>query len=342
MLSAAALLPAPGECVGLLSSTPAARLDLLTRIARAAGADALIVGRADVLFPRLDVAGNIDFALAPRAVGRIERRRRCAEVLALAGLDPLATRRVHQLDPEQRAACLLARAVATGHRTLLLDDPFGGLDEAPRTRLQAMLRRMIAVERTAIVLASASRREMLEAADRIGVQEGGVQEAGVQEAGGIRRLGTVAELFQAPASAIEAAAIAEANLLVGRIESVDPDDDRDATVRLACGTAMPAQRHEDTEAGGLCLLAIRPDHIAFAALEADALGGAALPATLVEHRQTGDQLRLRLRLADGTLLAVRRPAAAVTPRELARARLPNGASVAWRTSQATAFPHPEG
>ena len=332
MLSAAALLPAPGECVGLLSSAPAARLDLLTHIARAAGADPLIVGGVDVLFPGLDVAGNIDFALAPRAVGRTERRRRCAELLALAGLDPLATRRVHQLDPEQRAACLLARAVATGHRTLLLDDPFGGLDEAPRTRLQAMLRRMVAVERTAVVLASASRREMLDTADRIGVEE----------AGGIRRLGTVAELFQAPASAVEAAQIAEANLLVGRIESVDPDDDRDATVRLACGTAMPAQRHEDTEAGGLCLVAIRPDHIAFAALEADALGGTALPATLVEHRQAGDQLRLRLRLADGTLLAVRRPAAAVTTRELARASLPDGASVAWRASQATAFPHPEG
>ena len=333
MLAAAALLPAPGECVGVLSTTPATRLRLLKHIAGVAGADALIVGRADVLFPRLDVAGNIDFALAPRAAGRSERRRPGAELLALAGLDPVATRRVPQLDPEQHAACLLARALATGHRTLLLDDPFGGLDEAPRTRLQTMLRRMIAVERTAIMLAGASRREMLAAADRIGVEE----------AGGVRRLGTVAELFAAPASAIEAAAIAEANLLVGRVESVDPDDDRDAIVRLACGVAMPAQRHADVAAeGGLCLVAIRPDHIAFAALEADQLGGAALPVTLVEHRQMGDQLQLRLRLADGTLLAVRRPASAVTPRELARARLPNGASVAWRASQATAFPHPEG
>lgn len=332
MLSAAALNPAPAECVGLLSGRPGARRHLLTQIRETAGADALIVGGEDVLFPGLDVAGNIDFALAVRATGRTERRRRCAELLALGGLDPLASRRVHKLDPEQRAACLLARAFASGHRTLLLDDPFGGLDEVPRTRLQAMLRRLIAVERTGVVLASASRREMLAAGDRIGVEE----------AGQVRRLGTVAELFAAPASAVEAAAIAGANLLVGRIESLDPDDDRDATVRLGCGAAMPAQRHEEVGPDALCLVAVRPDHIAFAALEASELGGAALPVTLVEHWHTGDQLRLRVRLADGTVLTVRRPAAALTPRELARASLPEGASIAWRTAQATAFPHPDG
>ncbi len=331
MLESAALLPAPGECLGVLSVEPRTRRRLLARIGRAAGGDALMLGREDVLFPQLDVAGNIDFALATRLRGRTERRRRLAALLALAGLEPWARLAVPHLDPEQCCACLLARAFASLHPVLLLDDPFGALDEAPRARLQTMLRRLATGERVGVVLASASSREMLAVADRIGVEE----------AGGIRRLGTVAELFAQPASAVEAAAICGANLLTGRVESVDPDDDRDAMVRLACGQAMPAQRHEDVGADALCLLAVRPDHIAFAALEANALGGAALPVTLVEHRQVGDQLRLRLQLADGTMLVVRRPAGTLTPRDLARARLPNGASVAWRTSQATAFPHPE-
>ena len=333
VLPAQSLLPVGAECVGLLAPEAAARRRLLEQIGAAPNhSDAIVLGRDDPLFHGLDVAGNIDFALATRLRDRRERRRQTASLLALAGLEPLAGCHPDALDAEQAAACLLIRAVGSLHRVLLLDDPFGGLDDVPRARLHALLRRLVMVRGIGVVLASAGRDEVLAASDRVGV---------MAENGTIARLATVPELFAAPDSALEAAALTGANVLVGSVEALDPDDDREAAVRLGCGRVMPARRHEGVGVGELCLLAVRPDHIAFAAIDADALGGAALPVTLLEQRDGGEQLLLRLRLADGAVLNVRRPAGTIGPRDLARAAEPNGASVAWRVAQATAFPHPE-
>lgn len=330
-LDGAALRPASRECLALLVADAGLRRLLLRRIGRAHPADTVPLAAEDVLFPQLDVAGNVGLALATAGRDGRERRRQLAELLALAGLDAVAARRPRALTGEQRAATRLARAAGTCRATLLLDHPFEGLDEETRARLLATLRRMAGLRGFGVVFATPERREALAVADRIGVAD----------AGAIRRLDTVASMFASPASAAEAAAIGEANLLTGHVVALEPDDEREAEIRLGCGHVMPARRTDAVPPGGLCLLAVRPDQIAFAAVAAAELGPGALPATLLEHRHLGDHVRLRVRLEDGATLVVRRPASALTPRDLARASLPSGASVAWRAGQATAFPHPE-
>lgn len=330
-LDAAALLPGASECVALLVADAGLRRVLLGRTRRARPDKTVLVAAEDALFPRLNVAGNVGFALAAATWGRHERGRQLAELLALAGLEAVAACRPHALTDEQRAATLLARAAGTCRATVLLDHPFAGLEEETRARLHATLRRMASLRRFGVLFATPSRREALAVADRIGVAD----------AGAIRRLDTVAAMFAAPASAAEAAAVGDANLLTGHVMALDPDDEREAEILLGCGHVMPARRAGAVDAGDLCLLAVRPDQIAFAAVAAAELGPGAVPGTLLEHRHFGDHLRLRLRLEDGATLIVRRPAGSLTPRDLARASLPNGASLAWRAGQATAFPHPE-
>ena len=324
---AAGFRPLDGECVALL--VPAGQAAGRTTAGLIAGhseARLLHVGRRDPLFGRLDVAGNVRFAF-PRAGGARERVRACDDLLAAAGLEHLAGRPVHALEPAERVRVLLARAFAAS-RPLLIDDLFGGLASEERGSLQIVLRRLVRQRRTAVVLITTERSELLACGDRIGIVEQGMPTVG--QAGALLGL---------PPSAFAARALLEAELFPGRVgANIDGDE---ADVHLGCGATVPARLFEGVGPGDLCLLAVRPDQIAFAAVPARDMGGQSVAATLIEVCELADHLRLRVRLDDGTQVWVRRPSASLTKRDQARASEPGGASLAWRSASAVAYPHPD-
>ena len=88
--------------------------------------------------------------------------------------------------------------------------------------------------------------------------------------------------------------------------------------------------------GSPCLLALRPERIAVAAMAAAELGDEAVPARLIEASFLGDRVRLRLGLGNGAEIIATRPAmGAALP-------APGGpAAIAWPWSQALVF-RPEG
>ncbi len=319
---------ADGECVALLGPRDRGRSVLLDRLA-AERDGALLVRRADRLFPQLDVQGNIAFALAARRLGRPERARALGELIAVAGLEGIATLSTRRLAPEPACRVLLARAFATS-RPLVLDEPFSELPASERASLQVLLRRLIKQRRTAVVIATSDRQELFACGDRVGIIEEGRP----------GRVGPVASMLLRPGSAVAARALCDAQLFAGRVAEADADAD-DADIHLACGAVMPATLSGRVSAGALCLVAVRPDQIAFASVRAEELGGQAIPATMIDLSNFGDHLRLRLRLEDGSQIWIRRPAASLTQRDVDRASEPLGASLAWRASQAIAYPHPQ-
>jgi peptide/nickel transport system ATP-binding protein len=97
------------------------------------------------LNPAHTVASLLARPLRLHGIGRDARERAALAVAALArvGLDPaLAGRYPHELSGGQRQRVALARMLALGPRTLILDEPFSALDVATTVEILALLRRL--------------------------------------------------------------------------------------------------------------------------------------------------------------------------------------------------------
>jgi tungstate transport system ATP-binding protein len=94
----------------------------------AARRQALVFQRPVML--RRSAAANIDYALALRGIGGVERARRRDEVLERTGLAGLARRPARVLSVGEQQRLALARAWAIAPEVLFLDEPTASLDPA--------------------------------------------------------------------------------------------------------------------------------------------------------------------------------------------------------------------
>lgn len=92
------------------------------------------------LLPWLRVDKNVELAL--KVQGRVDRYRRAekaAEMIELVGLKAAKFQFPRQLSGGMRMRVSIARALSLSPRVLLLDEPFGALDEMTRDRLNEEL-----------------------------------------------------------------------------------------------------------------------------------------------------------------------------------------------------------
>jgi len=170
-----------------------------------------IVFQDALLFPHLDVAGNVAFGLG--ATPREERRRG-----ALAALDTVGAREIADLMPAelsggQRQRVALARALAPGPSALLLDEPFSALDAPSRKALGETL---LDLQRSAGVPFLHVTHDLGEAV-RLG------SDLVVLDAGRVVQVGPPQRVVAAPAAEATARAIGTENLFTGVVRAHFPD-----------------------------------------------------------------------------------------------------------------------
>ncbi len=94
------------------------------------------------LLPWRTVAHNVELPLQLHGSDKTARRTRVAELLELVGLTDFARSHPHQLSGGMQQRVAIARALAERPRLLLMDEPFGALDEITRERMQNELVRI--------------------------------------------------------------------------------------------------------------------------------------------------------------------------------------------------------
>ncbi|MDL2170496.1 MULTISPECIES: ABC transporter ATP-binding protein [Asaia] len=283
----------------------------------------VLVSRREPAFGHLGVAANIAFPLRVRGMAAHEIRASVSHFLALLGLDGFASARADTLPPEYDVRLRLARALACNPSVLVLDDVLSGLDLRAIGRTRQLIAKLHKALGLTLIYAADDREDAVWLGGRIALFD---RETLVQCA-------SASTLLDRPATPWVASLFAEANLLTGRVLSIEDDI---ATIHLACGGVVEALADADLEDDSLCVLCIRPDRMTplFAASGGDEEGPAPLVATLQSVLHTGEQMRLRLRLSDGVEIEMRRPLIQSTRQMTPGATL----QLAWQASQAVAFP----
>ncbi len=115
-----------------------------------------MVFQAPVLMDWRTIAANIELPLEIQGLPGVERSRRSAELLHLVELDDLANSHPWQLSGGMQQRVAIGRALASAPGLLLMDEPFGALDEMTRERLNLELINIWAVTGTTVVFVTHS------------------------------------------------------------------------------------------------------------------------------------------------------------------------------------------
>ncbi|HEX5040067.1 MAG TPA: ABC transporter ATP-binding protein [Candidatus Limnocylindria bacterium] len=128
-----------------------------------------IVFQAPVLFEWRSVEDNVKLPLELTGAGRGERHSRAREMLELVELGDFTRHYPYQLSGGMQQRVAIARALALQPDLLLMDEPFGALDEMTRERMNSEVLRIWAQTGTTIVFVTHSIPEAVFLSTRVAV-----------------------------------------------------------------------------------------------------------------------------------------------------------------------------
>jgi len=128
-----------------------------------------VVFQDDASLPWLNVADNVAFGLRRANLGNEEKRERVRSVLNLVGLSDFATSYPAQLSGGMRQRVCIARTLVMQPTLILLDEPFGALDQQTRLLMGDELLRMWRQTQATVFLITHALDEATMLADRIAV-----------------------------------------------------------------------------------------------------------------------------------------------------------------------------
>lgn len=250
------------------------------------------------LFPHLTVAENIGYGL--HDLPGKERTTRVQDLLQLLRLDSFAHRKPAQVSGGQNQRAALARALARRPDILLMDEPFGALDEALRTHVREEIRRVQMYYQIPVILVTHNLEDAYSLADQlVVVSHGRVIQAGGKD-----------EVFRQPISPDVARLMGMVNILETKVEGFEKD-------RIVVNWSGHKLSVPNTQSIKLCqqvLIGIRPEDVMFVRQDLtreDTLEDNSLSCVIVEDRAQGFDHLLTVvvqpRRSSGKKLLVRLP-----------------------------------
>ncbi len=143
------------------------------------------------LFPHLSIAKNIAYVpFLSRSWSKEQEKQEVSRLLQTVGLDPaMAKRYPSELSGGQKQRVGIARALAAKPKILLMDEPFGAVDEITRRSLQDELLRLWKELGFTVLFVTHDIREAMKLGSRVMVME----------QGRICQLGCPEEILESPA-----------------------------------------------------------------------------------------------------------------------------------------------
>lgn len=170
---------APGEFVALIGRSGSGKSTLLRVLA---GLDPEVTAYRELRAPEKVSVVFQDSRLLPwkrvlenvtLGLGGADARERGRTALAEVGLEGRERAWPVELSGGEQQRVALARSLVRDPELLLADEPFGALDALTRLRMHALLRRLCAVHRPAVLLVTHDVDEAIALADRVAVLEDG-------------------------------------------------------------------------------------------------------------------------------------------------------------------------
>jgi NitT/TauT family transport system ATP-binding protein len=157
--------------IGDLTSPTSGRVDVNGKTAHAArlGREYGMVFQAPVLFDWRSVEDNVKLPLELLGMDRSQRDKRAGEMISLVELGDFAKHHPYQLSGGMQQRVAIARALALEPSILLMDEPFGALDEMTRERMNTEVLRIWQRTGTTIVFVTHSIPEAVFLSTRVAV-----------------------------------------------------------------------------------------------------------------------------------------------------------------------------
>jgi NitT/TauT family transport system ATP-binding protein len=128
-----------------------------------------LVSQQSTMLPWRKIAENVELGLEVARIGKTERRRAAMEAIELVGLKGFENAYPHELSGGMRQRAAIARALTLRPQFLLMDEPFGALDEITREKLNFELLRILRETGATLLLVTHSISEAIILSDQVAV-----------------------------------------------------------------------------------------------------------------------------------------------------------------------------
>lgn len=277
------------------------------------------------LFPHMNVAENIGYGLKLKKVPKSEIRKKVSQMLELVQLEGYEKRKPSELSGGQKQRVAIARALVNNPKVLLLDEPLGALDLQLRRAMQIELKHLQKKLGITFIYITHDQEEAINMSDRIAVMRDGC----------IEQIGTPDEIYNHPKTSYVATFVGNANILHGVAESIQGENaivkiGNDRVIVKLETSQQDTRAKQYLAAGEKVTLAVRSENILLQetavigdtgtdyrdAVDISVADGSldahnknsvsGLQATVTEKNFAGGQLRVTLKLSDGTQLIASR------------------------------------